>query len=140
MTKQERIVCAAVKAYVIPHENWYAEPFYHVFKVINHEDYKEEHIYRYLEVFVNPAPVFGFFTSKNRFVDAKEAMEIAVKSGQYPEKSDETLTCEITLGAVLRLPKSNRCRRKENVKGWISRLRYSRKQDDLRELKPEDLY
>lgn len=84
MSKQERVVCAAVELYVIPVENWYASPFTHVFKVVNHEDYKEEELYSYLEIL--DEPVFGFITNKNRFVDPKEAMEIHLNTIMQLEK------------------------------------------------------
>lgn len=80
MSKQEKIVCAAVEVYVIPIENWYASPFTHIFKVVNHKDYKEEEIYSYLEIL--DEPVFGFITNKNRFVDPIEATEIAYNARQ----------------------------------------------------------
>lgn len=92
MSKQEKIVCAAVEVYVIPIENWYASPFTHIFKVVNHKDYKEEEIYSYLEIL--DEPVFGFITNKNRFVDAEEALKITGWGNQLRFKDRKYLLPE----------------------------------------------
>lgn len=82
MSKQERVVCAAVKV-CITNDN-YSEPV-----VVAGIDYQAINNSGLLSAVGHPTYCnmnhLGFITNKNRFVGAKEAMKIAIKSGQYPD-------------------------------------------------------
>lgn len=79
MTKQERIVCAAVKV-VVTKEDYSGT---HIFKGLSYEDIYDDGILRYVahpsftNIFRN-----GFITNHNRFVDPKNAFVIAVNAQQ----------------------------------------------------------
>lgn len=82
MEKQEKIVSAAV---LCTFELWETcEKFEQVIMCINYDDGIVKDI---KNAHINEATDFisskeGFITNKNRFVNAKEAMEIAIKVGQ----------------------------------------------------------
>lgn len=85
MSKQEKIVCAAVKfifpnngekdEVVVPYVKSHKEE-YHVFLLLTKLGVWRSTRYR---------EELGFATSFQRFVDPVEAMKIAVKTGQYPD-------------------------------------------------------
>lgn len=72
----------------------------------------------------------GFITNKNRFVDAKEAMEIAIDQDQILEINN----------CFYELTKANANENFRKVKELLSKLQKLRIDYASRELKPEDLY
>lgn len=79
MDKQEKIVSPAVRFAI-------AKEDYNGIKVVTGVDYESIYNDGVLSYLANDQDTNiwqnGFITSKNRFVDAKEAMEIAVSCGQ----------------------------------------------------------
>lgn len=92
MDKQEKIVCAAVKITYKDGVGDYAVDTIcdATYKLIRQsQSYKRQH-------FVHASTAKdtdGFITNYGRFVDAKEAMRIAVKTGQYPDYEFRKKVC-----------------------------------------------
>lgn len=89
----------------------------------------------------------GFITNKNRFVDAKEAMSIAIKSGQYPDYEFRKKVCLHEIEEANENKKHNQ----ENIgfdgQLYVTDIGYLenkiKEYDSILErdyLKPEDLY
>ncbi|MGL4673491.1 MAG: hypothetical protein ACRCXK_01385 [Wohlfahrtiimonas sp.] len=78
----------------------------------------------------------GFITSKNRFVDAKEAMEIAIKARQITSPVDLVMAMKNRI----KMAKSNP--NEYGGESYIKHLESEIKAIDIAqtELKPEDLY
>ena len=79
MSKQEKIVCAAI--YVMSVKDGYEGT--HIVKGVNYEEINKDGLLSEIShpTFCN-AFISGFITNKNRFVDPVEAMRIAVKAEQ----------------------------------------------------------
>lgn len=138
MDKQEKVVCAAIQYSARDYKNGgFSEP-----KHICGVDYK------FIEIPVAyTSPIRGFATSKNRFVDAKEAMRIAVKTGQYPNYEFRKKVCLHEIEEANENKKHNQ----ENIgfdgQLYVADIGYLdnkiKEYDSLLErdyLKPEDLY
>lgn len=79
MSKQERVVCAAVKVSIV-------KDGYEGSRVVKGIDYKSIHQDGLLSEITHPTYcnvfISGFITNKNRFVDPVEATEIAYNARQ----------------------------------------------------------
>ena len=152
MDKQEKIVCAAIKIKWFDGYNNRSTEFIGV----NYKYIRGDSVYEmFCEDYTFLSEAEGFITSKNRFVDAKEAMEIAIKSGQYPDHQNEINNLEQMISSAKEAEARNKTRKPFDITNGFLNLKdefvlnYERLQEEVNalkaiaeraELKPEDLY
>ena len=131
MSEKEKIVCAAIQynAWDICQEKYRDEPFY--ICGLDYESIMESDAYIQcciLKSTINDKK--GFITNKNRFVDAKEAMSIALKACQI--QAVESIA--MRAAHHRQLGNTSTARAEESALVSMVELYLAR------ELKPEDLY
>ena len=132
--KQERIVCAAIKFFVesISGDD---DPYSEVLLCLNYDDeyaFEKRFELSGTGYYVASEEKRGFITNKNRFVDPKEAMGIAIGAGQILYLN-ELLDAYINdvIGSRVISPQARMI-----LNAW----EHQRKMAECRELKSEDLY
>ena len=135
MSEKEKIVCAAIQynAWDICQEKYRDEPFY--ICGLDYESIMESDAYVQcciLKSTINDKK--GFITNKDRFVDPREAMKIAIDAGQIPYLKD---LFDSYHHARINNPDTGVS---YEAKMLFSAFNHQRSIWECRDLKPEDLY